>query len=165
MHVWYVDKEMEQNSRQGEVTAIGFVLFCQFHCFSRQNLPIFSSIIRQGLVYALCMLLLQNHAVNSWPWSSQMFRKWIPHLQAALSCDAIRVECCAKRLISDAQKKELMAIKNSAKHNERLLDMLSRGTAETFHTFCTIVRSTEPKANFSKFLDDMQSVDTFVGGK
>ncbi|XP_065189013.1 uncharacterized protein LOC135819687 [Sycon ciliatum] len=110
------------------------------------------------------MATAENHAVNSWPWSSQMFRKWVPHLQAALSCDAIRVECCAKRLISDAQKKELMAIKNSAKHNDRLLDMLSRGTAETFHTFCTIVRSTEPKANFSKFLDDMQSVDTFVGG-
>ncbi|XP_065188983.1 uncharacterized protein LOC135819662 [Sycon ciliatum] len=106
----------------------------------------------------------ENHAVNSWPWSSHMFRKWIPRLQAALSCDAIRVECCAKRLISDAQKKELMAIKDSAKHNDRLLDMLSRGTAETFHTFCRIVRRTEPKANFSKFLDDMQSVDTFVGG-
>ncbi|XP_065188974.1 uncharacterized protein LOC135819652 isoform X2 [Sycon ciliatum] len=110
------------------------------------------------------MATAENHAVNTWPWSSQMFRKWIPRLQAALSCDAIRVECCAKRLISDAQKKELMAIKDSAKHNGRLLDMLSRGTAETFHTFCTIVRSTEPKANFSKFLDDMQSVDTFVAG-
>ncbi|XP_065189020.1 uncharacterized protein LOC135819697 isoform X2 [Sycon ciliatum] len=104
----------------------------------------------------------ENHAVNSWPWSSRVFREWIPRLQATLSCSTIRMECRGKGLISDTQKKELMAVDDSAKHNELLLDMLSRGTAETFHTFCSIVRSTEPEANFSKFLDDMQSVDTFV---
>eukprot|EP00117_Sycon_ciliatum_P012835 scpid95135/ scgid13746/ len=111
------------------------------------------------------MATAENHAVNTWPWSSQMFRKWIPRLQATLSCSTIRMECLGNDLISDTQKKELMGVEDdSAKHNDRLLDMLSRGTAETFHTFCSIVRSTEPEANFSKFLDDMQSVDTFVGG-
>ena len=75
------------------------------------------------------------------------------------------MECLGKDLISDTQKKLLMTVDDSAKHNELLLDMLSRGTAETFHTFCSIVRRTEPEANFSKFLDDMQSVDTYVGGK
>ena len=49
-----------------------------------------------------------------------------------------------------------MEIKDSAKHNDRLLDMLSMGRAKTFHIFCSIVRSTEPEAPFSKFLDDMQ---------
>ncbi|XP_065188990.1 uncharacterized protein LOC135819669 [Sycon ciliatum] len=106
---------------------------------------------------------LQSQAGNTGPWSSRVFRKWIPRLQATLSCSTIRAECLGKDLISDMQKKELMAIQDSATHNELLLDMLSRGTAKTFHIFCSIVRSTEPEANFSKFLDDMQSVDTFVG--
>ncbi|XP_065188977.1 uncharacterized protein LOC135819656 [Sycon ciliatum] len=105
-----------------------------------------------------------SQAGNTGPWSSQVFRKWIPHLKAALSCGTIRTECLAEGLLTDPQKKELMGVEyDSAKHNDRLLDMLSRGTAETFHTFCSIVRSTEPEANFSKFLDDMQSVDAFVG--
>ncbi|XP_065189026.1 mucin-5AC-like [Sycon ciliatum] len=103
-----------------------------------------------------------SQAGNTGPWSSRVFRKWIPRLQATLSCSTIRMECLGKDLISDMQKKELMAIKDSATHNELLLDMLSRGTAKTFHIFCSIVRSAEPEANFSKFLDDMQSVDTFV---
>ena len=37
MHVWYVDKEME------ELPAIRFVWFCLFHCFSsriRRCLPV-----------------------------------------------------------------------------------------------------------------------------
>ncbi|XP_065189012.1 uncharacterized protein LOC135819686 [Sycon ciliatum] len=106
-----------------------------------------------------------GQAGNTGPWSGQVFRKWIPHLKAALSCGTIRTECLAEGLLTDPQKKELMGVEDdSAKHNDRLLDMLSRGTAETFHTFCSIVRSTEPEANFSKFLDDMQSVDTFVAG-
>ena len=120
--------------------------------------------------FIVCMpirvLTLQGQAGNTGPWSGQVFRKWIPHLKAALSCGTIRTECLAEGLLTDPQKKELMGVEDdSAKHNDRLLDMLSRGTAETFHTFCSIVRSTEPEANFSKFLDDMQSVDTFVAGK
>ncbi|XP_065193580.1 uncharacterized protein LOC135824799 isoform X1 [Sycon ciliatum] len=110
------------------------------------------------------MAAAESHTSKTWPWSSRMFRGWIPHLQATLSCGELRVECCAKRLISEAQKKELMTIKDSAKHNDRLLDILRRGTAETFLTFCNIVRSIEPKANVSKFLDDMQSVYSFVAG-
>ena len=144
--------------------AIRFVWFCHFHCFW-SRICHFSSIICQGVLYTLCMLLLQSHTSKTWPWSSRMFRGWIPHLQATLSCGELRVECCAKRLISEAQKKELMTIKDSAKHNDRLLDILRRGTAETFLTFCNIVRSIEPKANVSKFLDDMQSVYSFVAGK
>ena len=52
-----------------------------------------------------------------------MFRKCIPRHQAALSCNVIRVECCATRLISEAQKKELMEIKDYAKHNDRRFNL------------------------------------------
>ena len=38
MHVWYVDKEMEQNLRNCRHR---FVWFCQFHCFSSRICHLF----------------------------------------------------------------------------------------------------------------------------
>eukprot|EP00117_Sycon_ciliatum_P032054 scpid72157/ scgid0226/ len=96
------------------------------------------------------------------PWKSREFRKWIPHLQQALSCSPIRTVCHACGLISQGQKQSLMAVEDPAKHNELLLDMLSNGDAQSLHTFCEIVRKNEPEANFAGFLDEVQAVDGFI---
>ena len=45
MHVWYVDKEMEQNSRQGEVPAISFVWYsANFTAFQGRIYPFFRAL-------------------------------------------------------------------------------------------------------------------------
>ncbi|XP_065188964.1 uncharacterized protein LOC135819645 isoform X2 [Sycon ciliatum] len=91
-------------------------------------------------------------------WQSKEFRNWLPHLQAALTYNAIRMACFAKGLISDGQKRLLMATGDSAKHNELLLDILSGGTTESFRIFCDIVREKEPEPNFTSFLKEMQAM-------
>ncbi|XP_065189018.1 mucin-2-like isoform X2 [Sycon ciliatum] len=79
-------------------------------------------------------------AGNTGSLTSQEFRKWFKRLQAMQSRGVIRTACYVKDLLTNTRKKELMGVDyDSAKHIDRLLDMLSHVSPECTKDCTTIV--------------------------
>ena len=94
------------------------------------------------------------------PWKHKTYRQWTPHLTENMTPGVVRTHCYSERMISDIQLKKLQAVSaDSMEHNERLLDYLSGGNAESFHLFCKIIREHESLYVFGDMLRQFTVID------
>eukprot|EP00117_Sycon_ciliatum_P040083 scpid61795/ scgid29518/ len=94
------------------------------------------------------------------PWKHKNYRQWTPHLTENMTPGVVRAHCYSERMISDIQLKKLQAVSaDSMEHNERLLDYLGGGNAESFHLFCEIIREHESRYVFGDMLGQFAVID------
>ncbi|XP_065190241.1 uncharacterized protein LOC135821105 [Sycon ciliatum] len=94
-------------------------------------------------------------------WESEVFTELRPDLVSTLTPGDMRRQCEAKRLITRAQRQLFALHTGRAVQNEELLDALSTGDDESFHTFLKCIRKVEPEASARRLLAKLEPVDKF----
>ncbi|XP_065194350.1 uncharacterized protein LOC135825659 isoform X2 [Sycon ciliatum] len=94
-------------------------------------------------------------------WESDVFTELRPDLVSTLTPGDMRRQCEAKKLITRAQRQLFASNTGRAAQNEELLDALSTGDDESFHTFLECIRKVEPPASARRLLAKLEPVDKF----
>ncbi|XP_065190347.1 uncharacterized protein LOC135821210 [Sycon ciliatum] len=84
------------------------------------------------------------------PWKDRDFIKLKPLLSEKMDCLTMRMHCEAECLIGTPEKKKLKSMKDDpTEHNDCLLELVEKGDASSFRTFCTIVDEQCVSYNFT----------------
>ncbi|XP_065187991.1 uncharacterized protein LOC135818527 isoform X2 [Sycon ciliatum] len=94
-------------------------------------------------------------------WKSDVFTELRPDLVSTLTPGDMRRQCEAKKLITLAQRQLFASNTGRAAQNEELLDALSTGDDESFHTFLECIREVEPPPSARRLLAKLEPVDKF----
>ncbi|XP_065194934.1 uncharacterized protein LOC135826234 isoform X1 [Sycon ciliatum] len=105
--------------------------------------------------------VLEQQLSDMTAWESDVFTELRPDLVSTLTPGDMRRQCEAKKLITRAQRQLFASNTGRAAQNEELLDALSTGDDESFHTFLECIRKVEPPASARRLLAKLEPVDKF----
>ncbi|XP_065192197.1 MBT domain-containing protein 1-like isoform X2 [Sycon ciliatum] len=93
------------------------------------------------------------------PWKMLEFRRMVPTIIETLDPPGIRMGCDACGIITLRFKKSLTSIRDPIDHNERLLDELRGGDADSFHMFLSCIRDSETDTRVREILAELEPLD------
>ena len=104
--------------------------------------------LHEGLILSLYVCVVPTFSDESLDqqlsdmtaWESDVFTELRPDLVSTLTPGDMRRQCEAKKLITRAQRQLFASNTGRAAQNEELLDALSTGDDESFHTFLECIR-------------------------
>ncbi|XP_065192848.1 uncharacterized protein LOC135823898 isoform X4 [Sycon ciliatum] len=113
-----------------------------------------------------CVQLLVDHESAKFanrkmknPWKMSEFRRMLPTLIETLDPFGLRTRCDAYEIITPRFKRSLASIRDPNDHNERLLDELRGGDADSFHRFLSCIRESETYTRVKEILAKLEPLD------
>ena len=83
----------------------------------------------------------------------------LPTLIETLDPFGLRTRCDAYEIITPRFKRSLASIRDPNDHNERLLDELRGGDADSFHRFLSCIRESETYTRVKEILAKLEPLD------
>ena len=92
------------------------------------------------------------------PWQREEYKRHYPDLLDIMDPSFIRAECFSLNILDGSQRDRLMRLSENREHNEKLLELLEKGSSRTFDKFRDALRSHSIAETFSQILKDLDAI-------
>ena len=117
----------------------------------------------------VCSVLLLNFCVSlsmpratdirrANPWKRAEYKQHYPDLLNIMEPSFIRRKCFGLSILDGSQRDRLSLLSVTVEHNEKLLELLEKGSSRTFAKFRDALRSYSLPDVFSLILEDLDAI-------